>query len=215
MPESLGAPASVRPPPPRRPDGPPPRGKARAHSRLVRILRFLLPMTMMGIGGLLAGLVVAHAIRRQEAARAEVTSPIRMVNPHFYGRDNSGRPYSLAAREAARDERAFQTVRLTGPNLTLDTGAAHPSTLAADHGVYQEDTRILTLNGHVRAVDAKGGRFASEEAVVNTRTGQVSGPKPMAGATGAGGIQARSFQAYDKGNRVVFTGGVHARLSSH
>lgn len=195
--------------------GAPPRGKARVHSRLVRILRFLLPLTMVAVAGLLAGLVVAHAIRRRAAARAEIASPIRMVNPHFYGRDNSGRPYTLAAREAARDEHWSQRVLLVGPNLVLDTGAAHPSTLVADHGVYQEDTRILSLAGNVRAVDAKGARFASQAAVVNTRTGQVTGPKPLAGASSSGAVEAQSFQAYDKGDRVVFKGGVHARLATH
>ncbi|HWE99638.1 MAG TPA: LPS export ABC transporter periplasmic protein LptC [Caulobacteraceae bacterium] len=195
--------------------GPPPRGKARVHTRTVRLLRFLLPLTMIAVAGLLAGLVVAHAIRRQAAARAEVASPIRMVNPHFYGRDNSGRPYTLAAHEAARDEHWSQRVLLVGPTLVLDTGAAHPSTLSADHGVYQEDSRVLSLSGHVRAVDAKGARFASEAAVVNTRTGQVTGPKPLVGASSTGAVQAQSFQAYDKGDRVVFKGGVHARLTTH
>lgn len=193
----------------------PPKGKARVHSRVVHALRFLLPLTMIGIVGALAGLVTAHAIRRREAVRAETASPIRMVNPHFYGRDNSGRPYTLAAHEASRDDQVFQRVLLVDPDLTLDTGAAHPSTLTARRGVYEEDTRILHLAGQVRAVDAKGARFASESAIVNTRTGQVTGPQPLSGSSGGEAVQAHSFVAYDKGDRVVFKGAVHARLATH
>jgi lipopolysaccharide export system protein LptC len=194
--------------------GPPPRGKARTHSRIVRVLRVALPTTMIAIAGLLAGFVAAHAIRQHDASRAGVTAPIRMINPHFYGRDNQGRPYTLAAREAARDERSFQTVLLTAPSVMLGTESPHPSTLQADTGVYHEDTRILLLRGHVRATDANSGQFASDEAVVNTRTGSVVGPRAVSTRSNDGAVQSRSFDVYDKGDRVVFKGGVHARLNA-
>ena len=40
-----------------------------------------------------------------------------------------------------------------------------------------EDTRILYLRGHVRADKAAVSTFATDQAVVNTRTGVVSGPR--------------------------------------
>jgi lipopolysaccharide export system protein LptC len=181
----------------------------------VRILRIVLPLTMIGVAGALAGFVAAHAIRRHDASRAGVTAPIRMINPHFYGRDSQGRPYTLIAREAARDERSFQTVLLTAPSVTLGAGQEHPSTLQSDTGVYHEDTRVLLLRGHVRATDAKSGHFASNEAVVNTRTGTVVGPQPLSSQSDSGALHARSFDVYDKGDRMVFKGAVHARLNAH
>jgi lipopolysaccharide export system protein LptC len=138
-----------------------------------------------------------------------------MVNPHFYGRDTQGRPYTLTASQAARDERSFQTVLLTQPFVTLGADGAKPSTLQSDTGVYHEDTRILLLRGHVRASDAKSGRFASDEAVVNTRTGTVVGPQALSSSSDAGALQSRSFDVYDKGDRMIFKGGVHARLNAH
>ncbi|MBV8681574.1 MAG: LPS export ABC transporter periplasmic protein LptC [Caulobacteraceae bacterium] len=195
--------------------GPPPRGKARAHSRLVRVLRIVLPMTMIAVAGMLAGFVAAHAIRQHQAAHGVVSAPIRMLNPHFYGRDAQGRPYILTAREAARDTRSFQTVLLSGPSVTLDNPQGRPSTLVADTGVYHEDTRILLLRGHVRATDAQSGKFASDEAVVNTRTGSVVGPQALQSSSNTGALQSRSFDVYDKGDRMVFKGGVHARLNAH
>ncbi|HEY1925933.1 MAG TPA: LPS export ABC transporter periplasmic protein LptC [Caulobacteraceae bacterium] len=195
--------------------GPPPRGKARAHSRLVRILRIVLPMTMIAVAGMLAGFVAAHAIRQHQAAHSGVSAPIRMLNPHFYGRDTQGRPYTLTAREAARDTRSFQTVLLSGPTVTIDNPQGRASTLVADTGVYHEDTRILLLRGHVRATDASSGHFASDEAVVNTRTGSVVGPQALQSQSNTGALQSRSFDVYDKGDRMVFKGGVHARLNAH
>ena len=195
--------------------GPLPRGKARRHSVFVRILRVLLPLVMLAIVGLLAALIAAHAVKREAASRRDANTPIRMVNPRFFGRDSQGRPYILAAREASRDERSFQTVLLSAPRVDLDVGGPRPSTLTADTGVYHEDSRILLLKGHVRGDKATQGRFATDEAVVNTLTGTVTGPTGLAGETSVGSIHSRGFDVYDKGDRVIFKGGVHARLNSH
>ncbi|HZZ36674.1 MAG TPA: LPS export ABC transporter periplasmic protein LptC [Caulobacteraceae bacterium] len=194
--------------------GPPPRVRARAHSRLVRTMRWALPMAMVTVIAVLAGMIGAHAIKRQAASAAEAT-PIRMVNPHFVGRDNKDRAYTLSARQASRDDQDFQKVLLQYPAVTLDVDGAHPSTLTADMGVYREDTRILVLNGHVRADDAKSSSFSSDQAVVNTRTGEVSGPGALASQTPLGQVAGNSYEVKDKGDRVVIKGGVRARLNQH
>jgi lipopolysaccharide export system protein LptC len=189
-----------------------PRGKARAHSRLVLVLRVLLPLMMLAVIAALAGLVVSHALRRQAAAHQDADTPIRMTNPHFFGRDNQGRAFTLGAREAARDERSFQTVLLRYPSLALNVGSPHPSTLTADSGIYHEDTRLLYLKGHVRANNAGASRFATDAAVVNTKTGTVNGPESLASQTSQGSVKSGSFEVHDKGDTVIFKGGVHARL---
>ncbi len=192
-----------------------PRGKARVHSRLVRILRVVLPMTMVAIVGVLAALVATHAIRRHDSVQKETSAPIRMINPHFYGRDNQGRAYTLGASQASRDETSFQKVLLRHPTVTLDVDGVHPSNLTADDGVYLEDTRILYLRGHVRADNAKTSSFATDQAVVNTRTGEVNGAGAIDSKTPLGALNSKSFDVYDKGDRVIFKGGVHARLNPH
>jgi lipopolysaccharide export system protein LptC len=213
----IGAPGGAHPSGghPSRASGPPPRGKARAHSHLVRLLRFLLPMIMVVVVGALVVLVVAHAVRRRDAAHRDASTPIEMVNPHFFGRDSQGRAYTLGARQAARDEQSFQRVLLNYPSVTLDTEGPQPSNLTADKGVYHEDTRMLYLKGHVRANNAKQSNFASDEAIVNTRTGMVTSPTALSGETPVGDVQSHSFDVFDKGARVVFKGGVHARLNQH
>ncbi len=182
---------------------------------MVQVLRWLLPIIMIGTVGLLVGLVMARAARRQDAAQRDATSPIEMVNPHFYGRDSQGRAYVLGAKQAARDEKSFQRVLLSYPTMTLDTDGAHPSTVTADTGVYHEDTRMLYLKGHVLANNAKSSRFATDEAVVNTRTGTVTSPAALSSQTPQGDVQSNGFDVLDKGDRVIFKGGVHTRLNQH
>lgn len=192
-----------------------PRGKARAHSRFVRFLRVLLPLIMVGVIGALAGLVIAHAVRRHAAAHQDAATPIRMTNPHFFGRDNQGRAFTLGARQAARDAAALQVVLLDFPNLILDVGGPHPSNLSADSGIYHEDTRMLFLRGHVRGANATGARFATDNAVINTRTGSVVGPGALGAENGQGSVTSNSYDVLNKGETVIFKGGVHARLTGH
>jgi lipopolysaccharide export system protein LptC len=175
-------------------------------------------MIMAGVVATLLGFVVVHALRRHDAAHRDDATPIELVNPHFFGRDSQGRPYTLGARQAARDTRSFQTVLLSFPTVVLhasDSDKGQPSTITADRGVYHEDSRLLFLEGHVRADNAKASRFASDRAVVDTRTGQITSPSALASSTPMGDLQSKGFDVFDKGNRVVFRGGVHARLNSH
>ena len=205
---------TTAPPPPRPlPLDPPPRAKPRHHSVVVRTLRWLLPLIMVGVAALLVVLVAQHSVRRRAASHREAQAPIRMLNPRFFGRDNQGRPYILGANEAARDEASLELVRLRYPTVTLDVNGTHPSTLAADTGVYHEDTRLLYLQGHVKANNAETSKFPTDEAVVNTQTGTVTGPAALSSQTPVGDLQSRGFDVFDKGNRVVFKGGVHARLN--
>lgn len=192
-----------------------PRGRARSHSRLVHVLRLVLPMIMVGVIGVLVGLIGEHAVKRQAAAHQDAATPIRMVNPHFYGRDNQGRAYTLAAAQAARDEASFQTVLLTYPTLVLDVDGPKPSHLSADSGIYHEDTRMLLLRGHIKGDDPRVVNFNTNEALVNTRTGDVVGSGPVASSTPTGQVSSKSFDVKNKGDVLIFKGGVHGRLNQH
>jgi lipopolysaccharide export system protein LptC len=192
-----------------------PKGRARSHSRLVHILRLVLPIIMVGVIGVLVGLIGEHAVKRQAAAHQDAATPIRMVNPHFYGRDNQGRAYTLAAAQAARDEASFQMVLLTYPTLVLDVDGPKPSHLSADSGIYHEDTRMLLLRGHIKGDDPRVVNFNTNEVLVNTRTGDVVGSGPVAGSTPTGQVASKSFDVKNKGDVLIFKGGVHGRLNQH
>jgi lipopolysaccharide export system protein LptC len=104
---------------------------------------------------------------------------------------------------------------LAYPSIVMDVNGPHPSKLTADVGVYREDTRVLFLKGHVHATNTKQSSFATDEATVNTRTGEVIGGAPLSSQSQLGNLTSSRFNVYDKGDRVVFKGGVHARLNQH
>ena len=51
---------------------------------------------------------------------------IRMIGPHFIGRDDQGRAFNLAARVAVRDDADMQRVCLGQPVMVMDVDSAAP-----------------------------------------------------------------------------------------
>ena len=74
---------------------------------------------------------------------------------------------------------------------------------------------VTITNNDVHATNTKQSSFATDEATVNTRTSEVVGGAPLSSQTQVGNLRSNRFNVYDKGDRVVFKGGVHARLNQH
>jgi len=188
------------------------RRRARAHSRLVLVLRWLLPTMILALLGLLGAFVVGQAVRAAAARPKEMPTQIRMVGPHFIGRDNQGRAFNLAARLAVRADTNMQQVLLGSPVIVMDVDSEHPKTLTADNGVYDEDTHLLHLKGHVRVDDSTASTVATDEALVDTKAGTVSGVSALNGVGPMGQIHAGRYSAAEKGQKLILSGGVHATL---
>jgi lipopolysaccharide export system protein LptC len=188
------------------------RRRARAHTRLVMLVRWLMPTLILALLGLLGAFVVDQALRSASARPRELPTQIRMVGPHFIGRDDQGRAFNLAAHMAMRDDTNMQRVVLKSPVLVMDVDNPHPKTLTADNGVYDENTHLLHLTGHVRIDDSTASTVATDEALVDTKAGTVSGVAPLQGSGPMGMIQAGSYTASEKGQVLEMHGGVHAQL---
>ena len=188
------------------------RRRARGHTRVVRALRWMLPAATVGLLSLIGAFVVGEAVRSAAARPRESPTQIRMINPHFVGRDDHGREFNLSARQATRDDVDMQRVLLLAPVMMLDVGTPNLKTLTSDRGVYEENTRLLHLFGHVRVNDSVASSLATDEALVDTKAGTVTGASAVAAATPNGEVQAGHYTASEKGGHVVLSGGVHAVL---
>lgn len=190
------------------------RRRTQAHSRLVFLMRWLLPTLILAMLGLLGAFVVGQAVRAAAERPKEIPQEIRMVAPHFIGRDDQGRAFNLASRLAVRDDADMQRVYLSAPKLVLDVDTPQPKTMTADRGVYDEDTRMLRLIGHVRVDDSADSTVGTNEALVDTRAGTVTGVSGLAGSGPMGNIRANSYTA-SKSGVIVMHGGVHAVMKGH
>jgi lipopolysaccharide export system protein LptC len=183
----------------------------RRRSRLMRVLRIILP-TIVGL--ILAGLVAAviyNALNSQPGQPRDTAAPIRLVHPRFVGRDDKGRAFVITAESATRDPHEYQRVLLVRPAMLMDAQGPDPIRLTANAGIYNEGTFKLNLHGGVRLVDSKGA-FDTATSLFDTKTGEIVGSGPIQGSGSAGEIRANSFAIADKGARMIFRGGVHTRI---
>lgn len=183
----------------------------RRRSRLIGVLRVALPAAIALIFAGMAATVVYRTVTGGPAGPSDVDAPIRLVNARFVGRDTDGRGFVITAATAVRDQDDYQRVLLDRPALVLDEGGERPTRVTAKAGVYHEGTRKLQLTGGVRLVGAEQS-FDTASSLFNTATGELSGSGPIQGAGSLGEINAKSYGVYDKGERMIFKGGVHARI---
>jgi lipopolysaccharide export system protein LptC len=184
----------------------------RARSRRVKLARVVLPIAMVGILATVGGQVAWRSFTAGDRRPSENKAQIRMVTPRFYGQSSDGRPFIITARSAVRDENDLKRVFLDAPTLTLGVGSPAPTRSTADRGVYREDTLKLQLYGNVRMDDGAGYRFASDEAMVDTRNGNTTGETELQGEGPTGQVQSNAYSVYDKGDRIIFRGGVKTRI---
>lgn len=189
-----------------------PIGRWRRRSALIRALRLILPGLIGVIILGLAGSVVFNALTSQEPLAGSPDEPIRMVNPRFVGRDGKGRAFVLTAVTATRDPKDFQKVYLDRPALILDEEGPDPLHVTGGAGIYHENTRKLEVSGGVRLSGARAV-FETATSLFDTRTGELEGSGPIQGAGSLGDISAKSYGVYEKGDRMVFKGGVHTVLN--
>jgi lipopolysaccharide export system protein LptC len=180
-------------------------------SRLIRALRILLPALIVLTVAALAATVAYNTLARGPSAPSSSDEPIRLVNPRFVGRDDRGRAFVLTAVSATRDPRDYQRVLLDKPALVLDEEGPDPLRITGGAGVYHEGNRKLEVSGGVHLSGAKAA-FETAESLFDTKTGELVGSGPIQGSGSLGEITAKSYGVYDKGDRLVFKGGVHTRL---
>lgn len=183
----------------------------RRRSQLIRFFRKALPAAIaVTVLALLGWVGIKQVMLGLENLRVR-DDVVRMVNPRFYGQDEQGRAFVLGAREAQRG--GGEQIRLDDPMLRLGTAGGKPTEITAKKGLYDEENRSVRLTGDVKVNDAGSGfRFRTGEAKIDTRSGVISGNAPIQGQGPLGQISASSYAIYDEGARVVFKGGVRARL---
>lgn len=179
-------------------------------SRLIRTLRIALPAAMaLIIAALIVG-VTYRSVTEQPIAREGQTA-IRLLNAQFVGQVKDGRGFMIGARQAIRDEQDYQSVSLIEPMMVVGRGAGS-SRVSARAGNFNERDKLLRLRGDVRIDDGKGVSVRTQEAIIDTQTGEVVGQSQVQGDGPLGQLSAKSYSVEDEGDRLVMKGGVRARI---
>ena len=105
------------------------------------------------------------------------------------------------------------SVALIEPIMVVGAKTPTPRRIMARKGTYDEKTRLLRLTGEVRIDDGAGNRVATDDTVIDTRTGLAVGRRGIESDGPVGQVSADSYTVKDKGDRIEFQGRVRTRVN--
>jgi lipopolysaccharide export system protein LptC len=182
---------------------------ARRRSRLIAALRRFF---VAGAGASLAAVFVFMALHAIEggfnAGQYAASEPLRMINPRFIGRTESGGPYQLSAELAERAQGENQPIELIAPVYRTEAGTI----MLAPRGIYDERTQQVVFDGEVLFSDRNGNRFTTPNMIVDLEQGTLTGRGGVTGAGPLGVLQAGSYELRDSDRALVLGGGVRGQI---
>lgn len=182
---------------------------ARRRSRLVAALRRFF---VAGAGASLAAVFVFMALNAIEggfvASEYSTAEPLRMINPRFIGRTESGGPYQLTAELAERPRGEGQPIALVAPVYRTDAGTI----MVSPRGLYDEAAKTIVFDGEVLFSDSGGNRFTTPQMLVDLEKGTLTGQGGVTGAGPLGVIRADAYELRDNDRALVLRGNVRGQI---
>ena len=184
-----------------------------SHDRLVRILRFGLPLF---IGVVAAVLVFSPFTQRSEISFLLAKDKVDMAQERmnvtraeYRGQDGKGQPFALLAGSAVQKSSAEPIVRMTDLSgaIKLSDG---PATIVAKDSAYNMDTEKVAVPGLVQVKGADGYRIDANNVSIDLKSRSLVGTGGVNGTLNIGNFSANQLTA-DLDKRIVRLQG-NARL---
>jgi lipopolysaccharide export system protein LptC len=194
------------------PDGPIKFGDR--HSRMVDLLRFLLPATALVLVALvvlwpqLTGGYQGLIVPVFRSGTVDSSDAMRMHRPRYVGRTSANAPYEVTASSAVMDPAKPDLIHLDQMIADIKAAASRDLHLSALAGTYHRQTEQLDLSGGLALATSDGYQFVTESAAVDLQRGTVTGEQPIDGQGPAGTLAAQRFQIRDGGDHLRFEGRV-------
>lgn len=182
---------------------------ARRRSRLVQALRRLF---VAGAGAAFASVFVFMALHAIEGGFIQgqypTAEPLRMINPRFVGRTESGGPYQLSAEFAEQRQGSNQPIELIAPVYRTEAGTI----MLAPRGIYDEQAQTVVFDGEVLFSDRGGNRFSTPNMMVDLEQGSLTGRGGVTGAGPLGVLQADAYELRESDRALVLRGNVRGQI---
>jgi lipopolysaccharide export system protein LptC len=184
---------------------------------LVTLAKRVLPLGAIVI---LLALVLAPELRGNGADRmsyhmkdvATAGAGSHMQTARFRGVDQNGEPYTVTA--ASADEQGSNLVTLNAPIGDLTQKAGDWLMLKSDHGVYDQRSQVLQLDGHVTLYRNDGTIVTTPHAAVDLRLGTASSDEPVQVQGPFGTLTSqKGFSLIDRGAQITFLGNATLTLT--
>jgi lipopolysaccharide export system protein LptC len=182
-------------------------GRARRHSRRVRMMKFILPAlaAVIAIAFPVYSYMAAPApVAVQADSNAFVDGKLVMANPHLEGFTKKDMRYSMNAVRAIQEMSHQDVIALDGIDAKLPISTDNSAAIAARHGVYDKDKNTLSLAGDVTVKTTDGMVAKLQSVYVDIGTGSVKSDAPVDIAKDGSRITSGTMLAEDGGKVLVF-----------
>lgn len=190
--------------------------RARSHSKLVRGLRYALPVLAVGIFGLyFLSPEIQVSIGDMEASVSGVViekGNLRMVKPKLEGVNDKQGAYTVTAKYAEQAVSNPDFIHLTGLSAEIDNPGKGWSRLTAPKGTFETKTEKLELMGDIRVAQSGGMRARLTRADVDMKSQLVVSNEPVKVDFTNGKLDSRTMRLDMDAKRVGFNGDVRVRL---
>lgn len=175
------------------------RRRASGHSRLVNLLRVVLPALAIGLLALMAlwpriAGDVAQVPALEDGSDAPGIERPHMLNPRYFGTDSRNRPFSVRAERATYLDDEEEVVALEAPLARMDLGGERQVRLQAERGLFNRTTEVVELYDGVELRDSQGHEVETSRATIRLRAGTASGDAPVTGRGPFGQVEGIGFE---------------------
>jgi len=184
----------------------------------VRLLRVALPVTIVAVLGVIAGLAYFKPFQALshlpiDPGQLSISgTKVVMSAPRLAGFTRDSRPYDLSARSASQDITNPDVLELQDISARVALQDKGEVTMTAASGVYDRKVDRLTLKEKVLLKSSAGYEARLTQAVVDVKSGNVVSSEPVEVLMLNGTLNANRLEVNDKGDTVRFDGGVSMNL---
>ncbi|MFP3945127.1 MAG: LPS export ABC transporter periplasmic protein LptC [Alphaproteobacteria bacterium] len=191
------------------------KGAAR-HSRIVRMMRVILPALAL----LVIGVVMLHAfmykaddtLKLSFAETGPLADDLRMVQPEFSARFGENSPFRITSESAWRDENLPGRVVLNKIEADVNVDGVSWFTLSALKGVLDTEAAQVVLGGGIDLSSGLGYQLRTDALNIDLDKGTITGGAAVTGQGPMGTLRSDGFSVSGEGSRIRFEGNVRVTL---
>ncbi len=188
------------------------------YTRIVRLLRWLLPLCALALAAFLLMWPTFNIIELPDVIpisglEQPTAERSTMTNVRFLGTDSDGRPFTINAEKAWHDSETGERVFLEGVSGSIAVGEGEWTSLQAESGYFEQKSQVLTLESSVRVSSSSGYRLDSERVLIDLEKGMARSDAMVKGTGPSGDLEAEGFEVTDHGGKFTFSGDVEILLN--
>jgi lipopolysaccharide export system protein LptC len=185
------------------------------HSRYVRVLRLMVPLSVvLALLGGAAYVTVVKPLRALAKLPIDIGNmvvsgtKITMQQPRIAGFTRDQRQYELTAQAAARDLLKPDVLELQNLRAIMEMQNKVKFETTANNGFYDTKTELLTLERNIVVTTTSGYHAKLAEAVVDIKGGKIVSDKPVDVKSAEWHVQSNRMEVSESGDVIRFERGV-------